>query len=112
MNTFRQTVASLALAAASATAAANTNDDVVGVFSFKRGAPAEVTYDRFERVAKRACTVDARRAGGFAPKWQAERLCVADLLSKAIVATRDAELLALHQRKTGIQAEQLLTARR
>ena len=112
MTKFTRSIAMiLALTAASA-AGAETSDSVVGVFSYQKNRPALETYQQFTQVAKRACRIDYRQAGGYNPKWQAERGCVADLLSKAVKATNDPALLALHTGKPNRSADPQLAAAR
>lgn len=68
----------------------------------------EANYAAFERVARKACAVDLREAGGVARKMRAESECQKVLMASAIAAIGKRDLAALHALRTGAPAELLL----
>lgn len=73
-------------------------------FSFSRSAPVADTYSAFETTAKAACQSDRLKTGGMGTKLKAEKICVEDLMQKAVAASQHSALIAYHDQLKGQHA--------
>lgn len=109
---FRQiTIATITAAAMIGAAAPAVAENEFRVsFEYPAGASQKEVYASFKETAERACNTDQRRAGKMSMRSAQVQLefCKTDLLAKAVAATGDTQLAALHDSETGEARAQLL----
>ena len=103
-NTLKTLIAASALIATSGTAFAD--EPVSTTFKYDASAPVEVTYERFQKIAEKACEISLRDAGGLVVKTRVQNKCRAEMVAEDVEATKTEVLIAFHKQQMKIEAEQ------
>lgn len=101
-NTFKTLLAASALIAFSGTAFAGETTSTT--FTYDSSAPVEATYERFQKIAGKACEISLRDAGGIVAKARMENKCSAELVGDAVKATKTDVLIAYHNQQLEAEA--------
>ena len=108
-NTLKTLIAASALLAISGTAFAD--QPVSTSFTYDASAPVDVTYERFQKIAEKACEISLRDAGGLVVKTRMQNKCRSEMVDEAVQATKTNVLIAYHKQQVKAKAERLASLR-
>jgi hypothetical protein len=102
MTRIPSALAVLAIAAALSSVA--SAQSFAARFAYKADLSVGQNYAAYQRIAQKACRSDVRNTGGLANQRTIQEECTSKLLTDAVAASGQAELVALHKQQIGAGA--------
>lgn len=91
----------IALSAIAMAGSASAQSRFQAAFYLNPNLSAEENYASFEKIARKACSVNIKEAGGILNKARQERPCISRLLADAVKATNDLGISRVHALQNG-----------